>query len=316
MRTPRLSVLIPNYNHAEFLCSALDSILELQNEIFEIIISDDASTDNSWEILQEYANKNPLIRLMRNEKNQGAIRNFQLLLKEAKGEFVMIQAADDYWIPGTMAKLLSLLNEQRYPEVAFYCGRNIYRIEKDKYSYEIPSKISGGLLLPGCVADFQRRVPWGAAGMIARTEMYRNYYELLISSGCYYDRFMQLILAQRYYSYFLDDTIACTRVMDHNFSKSVSREKRDAAFLLLFQLLKTEYRDLYHSMLKSNHYADYEGMFSFLLRTPRIWDVYTLPILLKMIPSVIYRNLRYQYLPKLLPTSLKEWYRAKRKKSK
>ena len=169
-----LSIVLPNYNHADYLPMTLDSILEFQDRIREIVVCDDASTDDSWKILTEYASVHPLIRLIRNEKNLGAMENIRLLLKEASGEFVMVQAADDYWIPEGMGRILDVLCSRRYPEVSFYCGRNLYRIEAENYCYEIPADFPEGVSAPGSVARFRRRAPWGAAGMIAKTALYRD----------------------------------------------------------------------------------------------------------------------------------------------
>lgn len=309
-----LSIVLPNYNHADYLPMTLDSILEFQDRIREIVVCDDASTDDSWKILTEYASVHPLIRLIRNEKNLGAMENIRLLLKEASGEFVMVQAADDYWIPEGMGRILDVLCSRRYPEVSFYCGRNLYRIEAENYCYESPAEFPEGVSAPGSVARFRRRAPWGAAGMIAKTALYRDLFEKLIPSGSYYDRFMQLLLAERHPIYFLNGTIATMRIMPRNFSRNAGGKEKDRAFLLLFRMMKTEYRDLYLDMLKSNHFADYEGMYSFLIRTPSVWDEYTPLILLRMTPCLLYRNFRYRLLPGILPGALKRCYRTWKQK--
>lgn len=83
---PEISVLMPQYNDVKSLPAALDAILNLQSCFCEIIICDDHSTDGSWEMLQEYALKYPIIRLIRNPRNYGVLKTQDRLLSEAKGE--------------------------------------------------------------------------------------------------------------------------------------------------------------------------------------------------------------------------------------
>lgn len=67
--SPKVSVLMPNYNCEKYIAQAIESILDQSFTDFEFIIIDDGSTDKSWEIIEEYAKKDPRIVAMRNEKN-------------------------------------------------------------------------------------------------------------------------------------------------------------------------------------------------------------------------------------------------------
>lgn len=66
---PKISVIMPNYNAEKFLTEAIESILNQTFTDFEFIIIDDCSTDNSWEIIQNFAKKDERIIIMKNEKN-------------------------------------------------------------------------------------------------------------------------------------------------------------------------------------------------------------------------------------------------------
>ena len=67
----RISVVVPNYNHAHFLPRCLDALLEQPVPPFEILVLDDSSKDNSREVLRSYAQKSPLIHIHFNERNLG-----------------------------------------------------------------------------------------------------------------------------------------------------------------------------------------------------------------------------------------------------
>ena len=73
---PRVSIGMPVYNGAKFIEAALDSLLAQTFEGFELIISDNASTDRTEVICRSYAARDNRIRYYRQEKNQGAIWNF------------------------------------------------------------------------------------------------------------------------------------------------------------------------------------------------------------------------------------------------
>jgi glycosyltransferase involved in cell wall biosynthesis len=96
---PLVSIGMPVYNGEPFIRQALDSLLAQDYEHFELIISDNASTDRTQEICLEYAACDRRIRYYRNSENLGALANFNRVLALAKGEYFMWAAHDDLWSP-------------------------------------------------------------------------------------------------------------------------------------------------------------------------------------------------------------------------
>jgi glycosyltransferase involved in cell wall biosynthesis len=94
---PQVSIGMPVYNGAKFIREALDSLLAQTFTDFELIISDNASTDGTEAICREYAAKDVRVRYVRQAQNRGAIANFQYVLDEAVGGYFMWAAADDVW---------------------------------------------------------------------------------------------------------------------------------------------------------------------------------------------------------------------------
>ncbi|MCT7961885.1 glycosyltransferase [Laspinema sp. D1] len=92
-----LSIGMPVYNGVNFINKALDSLLDQTFTNFELIISDNASTDETETICGEYAKRDNRIRYIRQPENQGALANFQFVLNEAVGDYFMWAAADDVW---------------------------------------------------------------------------------------------------------------------------------------------------------------------------------------------------------------------------
>jgi len=92
---PKVSIGMPVYNGEKFIREALDSLLAQTFTDFELIISDNASTDGTEAICREYASRDLRIRYVRQPVNRGAVANFQFVLDESVGEYFMWAADDD-----------------------------------------------------------------------------------------------------------------------------------------------------------------------------------------------------------------------------
>lgn len=95
MSNVKVSIGMPVYNGEEFIREALDSLLAQTFTDFELIISDNASTDRTEAICRDYAGKDSRIRYIRQSENMGASDNFQFVLDKAVGEYFMWAAYDD-----------------------------------------------------------------------------------------------------------------------------------------------------------------------------------------------------------------------------
>lgn len=103
--TPKVSVIVPNYNHAPYLRERLDSIYSQSYDNYEVILLDDCSTDESPRILEEYAKKYPeKTRLFINDANSGSpFRQWKKGLDHASGDLVWMAESDDYCAPDFLA---------------------------------------------------------------------------------------------------------------------------------------------------------------------------------------------------------------------
>ncbi len=98
-KVPRITIGLPIYNEQELLPGAIDSLLGQTEGDFELLISDNASTDATADICREYADKDTRIRVYRYPRNVGAPRNYNRVCDMARGEYFMWAAADDRWQP-------------------------------------------------------------------------------------------------------------------------------------------------------------------------------------------------------------------------
>ncbi|MEV7226656.1 glycosyltransferase family 2 protein [Polymorphospora sp. NPDC051019] len=108
--TPRVTIGVPVYNAERYLIGCLDALLAQDYHDFEVVISDNASTDRTWEICQRYAAIDPRIRVYRNPQNLGGHANFARVAELARGELFKWAAYDDVCLPGHLGACVAALD--------------------------------------------------------------------------------------------------------------------------------------------------------------------------------------------------------------
>lgn len=109
---PTVSIVLCTYNGEKYVREQLDSILKQSYPIHEIVIQDDNSADGTWDILEEYAIKNPLIRLYRNEGKHGVNPNFLSAIHRAEGDYIAISDQDDVWEVDKIANQMNCIGDK------------------------------------------------------------------------------------------------------------------------------------------------------------------------------------------------------------
>lgn len=112
---PAISVVITSYNYGAFLPRAIESVIGQDVAGLEVVIVDNCSTDDSWDIIRRYAARDGRIRPFQNERNLGLVGNHVRGLELARGERVLFLSADDYLLPGHLARALAV--HHQHPDV-------------------------------------------------------------------------------------------------------------------------------------------------------------------------------------------------------
>lgn len=112
MMRPSISVVLCTYNGAAYLREQLDSLMRQTLPIAQLLIHDDASSDDTWSIIEEYAQRYPFIQAQRNETNQGFKDNFAQALQAAEGDFVAYCDQDDIWTDDHLQVLVDLIGDK------------------------------------------------------------------------------------------------------------------------------------------------------------------------------------------------------------
>lgn len=123
MSKPTIATVMPNYNHAAYLPAAIESVLSQTRPPDEFLIFDDASTDNSVEVIRSYAGDNPTIRLIQGTVNIGVHAAHRRLFELATCDYIDPMAADDLRYPRCYE--LALAMAEQYPRAGILFGKMV-----------------------------------------------------------------------------------------------------------------------------------------------------------------------------------------------
>lgn len=120
--SPRVSVVIPAYNNADFIERTVESVLAQTFEDFELVIADHTSPDQTWQLLQRFA-VDPRVRLMRTPPGGGAPRNWNRVTQEARGDLVKLVPGDDVLAPTCLEQQVRAMDSS--PDVRVVACRRV-----------------------------------------------------------------------------------------------------------------------------------------------------------------------------------------------
>ncbi len=135
-RKPRLFIGMPVYNGERYVCEALNSIRSQTYEEWSLLISDNASTDHTRQICEEYVRQDRRISYRCNETNLGASRNYNLLFNLSEGDYFKWASHDDVLAPEFLSRCIEVLDSD--PTI-LVCHTKVKRIDEDRQvigSYE------------------------------------------------------------------------------------------------------------------------------------------------------------------------------------
>jgi glycosyltransferase involved in cell wall biosynthesis len=141
-----VSVAIASYNYGRFLSDCLASVVTQEGVDVEVIVVDDASTDETPRIAEAFAEGDPRVRVIRHEINRGHIATFNDGLRAASGDYVLKLDADDMLAPGALARAAAVMEE--HPRVGLVYGQP--RHFTGSPPRVVPRAPKGCVVWPGC----------------------------------------------------------------------------------------------------------------------------------------------------------------------
>lgn len=279
--TPTLSVIMPNYNDAAYIEEALDAVLSQSFKANEIFIVDDASTDNSLQIIQPYIEKFKNVRLLRNERNLGSNAAVNRVLPLVKDDYLFFPSANDKILPGFFEKSMGMI--ERYPQAGISAvdifflhpdGRLI-REPKEPFS-DKPEYFSPSALISR-MKNRRFYVPHGC-GVIFKRSSFLKAGGFRLDMGSASDWFAIHVMAFRDGLCYVPEALVANRRIPGSISevsgKNLNLQRN--VYRLGHSILKSEYRDVYLSFQKSGAVlaffgGTYAALFGTLLAHPEYW---------------------------------------------
>lgn len=171
--SPAVSILIPNYNHGKYLSETIESVLNQSFQDFEVIIADNASTDNSREVIESYTRRDARITAVFHGSNLGPIPNWVSALQKASGHYCKILFSDDKLAPNYLEIAVAALGDD---SVGFFYSavQSFGDNDQQYFKFSQSGKFSSVAFLKGHLF-YRKHLPVSPACALFRTSDVRRY---------------------------------------------------------------------------------------------------------------------------------------------
>jgi len=235
-KNPTVSVVIPTYNRAHLLGRAIQSVLNQTYQDFELIVVDDGSSDNTEEVVTNFAD--PRINYLRHEQNRGAATARNTAIKTARGEYIAFLDSDDEWLPEKLDKQMKVF--RNVPSRVGVVYTDLWTISEDgqrKYWHSSRVMPEDGIIYEHLIGD--RLTGISMPSIVLRRECFTRV-------GMFDEEFPRLIdrdlfirLSRHYYFYHIAEALV-------NYYQTGKRISSDDRLLIKAQklLLEKYYDDI------------------------------------------------------------------------
>lgn len=233
-----VSVIVPVYNSDEFVKECLDSILNQECENFEVLVSDDASTDTTRDVLKKYECINNL-KIFYQPLNLGITENCNFLLEKVKGRYVCFFAGDDIMLPGKIKKQFEFMEMNSNYSFSYHAA--------EIFNSESGIKISNTNENPECaIKDVkslitEMGIPASMSIMARKSKLPKIFFNNEFNYIS--DWLMQIEMAMNGDIGFIDEVLCKYRKYGDNNGKDVSSYERE--FLSVLDFVSDKYPELY-----------------------------------------------------------------------
>lgn len=227
---PIVSIIIPNYHHALYLKQRIDSVLNQTFQDFEVIILDDASTDQSREVIEEYRSHPKVSQIIYNKENSGSVfKQWIKGIENAKGDYIWIAESDDYASEDFLEKMHRFLSQHSNFGMSFSIATEVdslgnqysslYETKKEVFNQlkTFDNTISRENVVLFLVADM---IIQNASSVLFRTsELLKVDFEQLSTFRNTGDRFSYIGIALHSKIKFIPEPLCFMRLHEHNTTK-------------------------------------------------------------------------------------------------
>lgn len=279
-----LSVILLNYNYARYLGDAIDAVLKQSYQPLEFILIDDASTDDSVQVIKKKLQDCPYAKVIYHNKNQGIFSSVEEGFSLARGECIATLASDDQVLPGFFEKTMSVL--QKHKEIGLCCSEPFcFQTEKLDIS-KIPIKdFKYAIYSPNEVVVQAKDNDLWVAGhtTIYRKDLFIKYGGLKKEHMQYSDWYLNHKIAFLHGMGYIFQPLSAMRWHSNTFTKKMRSDQKnfEKIFSAVFSSLYQETKFLQKTFNRSALFSFYGyPIVKFMIKRPRAWK-FLFPILRK-----------------------------------
>jgi len=276
-----ISVIISTYNHAHFLPECIHSVFEQELKPDEVIIVDDASKDNTQEVVKFFQKQHPEIILLSNLNNLGPARSLNRALAVAKGEFIAGSAADDFILPCFFKKGIEFL--KLHPELAFCCGDTYHFQGQKPYKFKFLKTLPFAKAESFNPQDAQRLFRYENFAIQSHACLYRKssmleYGGFIPELGSLCDWYLNICLSLKWGFGYVPEAFAAYRLTPGSYANNASRNPsaRQSILRCLYGLLEND-RELATLFKKNRLFSQFNYRYFFDFIKKREWWSLALP---------------------------------------
>lgn len=257
----KVSVVMITYNHGLFIEKAIESIINQKTNFdFELIISSDASPDNTAEIVHSMIQNHPngnKIKFTSHPKNIGVMPNFQYALQQATGQYVALCEGDDYWT-----------NDQKLQKQVDFLDNNTnfvicyHPVSIDENGVIKNDSITKVEKLETTILDLAKGNYLHTCSVMYRNHLFESFPAYFTSSpiGDYY---LHMLNAKFGSIYCLDENMANYRVHNTSYWSSKQQEEREKIWITFIKNILPDFDEKVQKILKKQIYKLEKKHFSF-----------------------------------------------------
>lgn len=306
MPGPLVSAVMANYNDAATIGEALDALLSQSYRSLEVIVVDDASTDNSLEVIGEIARKDSRVQVLQHDRNVGPIVAQMRGLSRAQGEFVFVPSANDRALPGFLEKQIDCL--ESHPEAAIsFCDLPCLD-DPDRGEFARVATAPVYLTAEAMVHLLSKRHAFMLGGIsLVRRSALRDAGWFIPELKWMADFFALQVVAFRHGVCHVPEPLYGLRSPKYSQAGPKTAAQREAILCMLNLLGAAEYADVLPAFRRSGILAAVPGLLPIVLRRPEHWNL-LFPILLR---RALWNEIKSGVRP-LTPDLLRRAYRRER----
>lgn len=282
MEKPLLSVLMSNYNYGKYIAQAINGILEQEYSPLEFIIVDDASTDNSVEVIRKCIEHRTDVKFIQNVKNKGLLSFVNESIDLAKGEYLFWFSSDDILKPLYFQKAMKILIDN--PHLGLCCSNaSIMMNDRIVKKNVIEKYFKDGatcIFSPEDLIAIIKKTFFGILpGTICKKSAVLEAKGFNIQLDYMCDWYMHNKISFKHGIAYIHEPFVIFRRHELNFSGKNSHEKQEKIKLYLLDLLDKEDLAFVKSVKKSRVLIQ-ANILALLVKTPKYWNL-LFPLLIK-----------------------------------